>query len=164
MSKLKKTIFYSLLFFQTLNASADSRISDVRVHSYKSQKIYLSPGLVTLINFPCQTEMTVVGNEFDAKAQISPVNAKIVILNLTRIEAQATNLIVKCVNKSKQFVFDIVPSRSNHQDVVYVSSLGTLESNLRLIKSSNETSDSSGLSHSKDISKRNLKLIKKGQL
>lgn len=89
-------------------------------HSDLSQveKIYLSPGLVSLIEFPQNIIEVRVGNPKSLKALISQVSPKELTIYLTNGTSVASNLIVRA--EKRIFVFDIVPSKSNHQDYVKI--------------------------------------------
>lgn len=84
------------------------------------EKIYLSPGLVSLVEFPQNIIEVRVGNPKSVKALISQVSPKELTIYLTGGVSAPSNLIVRA--EKRVFVFDIVPSRVNHQDYVKIRS------------------------------------------
>lgn len=84
----------------------------------KVDKIYLSPGLVSLIEFPQNIIEVRVGNPRSLKALISQVSPKELTVYLTGGTSAPSNLIVRA--EKRVFVFDVVPSKSNHQDYIKI--------------------------------------------
>ncbi len=84
------------------------------------EKIYLSPGLVSLVEFPQNIIEVRVGSPKSVKALISQVSPKELTIYLTGGASAPSNLIVRA--EKRVFVFDIVPSRANHQDYVKIRS------------------------------------------
>lgn len=84
----------------------------------KVDKIYLSPGLVSLIEFPQNIIEVRVGNPRSVKALISQVSPKELTVYLTSGTSAPSNLIVRA--EKRVFVFDVVPSKSNHQDYIKI--------------------------------------------
>ena len=151
-----KSMSLVLISLFTVTSFARDRISDLNAKRYQPNPIYLSTGLVSILNFPCEVEMVIVGNEVDAKALISPSDKKIVIVIISRVSAQATNLVAKCQNRKKHFVFDLVPSRTNHQDVVYINTTGFVISKAELMDQSKIKGSTSS------IEVKEPKLIRRG--
>jgi hypothetical protein len=81
-------------------------------------RIYLAPGLGALVLFPCALVEVFVGRGEDLKAQISPSDKKTLFLNLKLNSSLPTNMIAKCEPEKNVFVFDVIPSKSQHQDLV----------------------------------------------
>lgn len=106
------------------NANAESipRIQAKRVNRGEVEKIYLAPGLGSMVIFPCLLQEIFIGRSDDLKAQISPSDKKVLLLNLTLNSSLPTNLIAKCEGTRLVSVFDIIPSRSLHQDVIEIRS------------------------------------------
>lgn len=103
-----------------LEAFAVSRIQSTRVDRGSVMKIQLSPGLGSLLKFPCELEEVFVGRNEGVNAQISPNSKKNLFLNLKSNALSPTNMIVKCQEDRNVFVFDVVPSKSTHQDYMEV--------------------------------------------
>jgi hypothetical protein len=82
--------------------------------------IYLAPGLGSVVLFPCALSEVFVGRAEDLKAQISPNDKKVLLLNLKLNTSLPTNLIARCESEKSPYVFDIFPSRQKHQDVVEI--------------------------------------------
>lgn len=112
--------------------SAPERISAFRKNLSKAEKILISPGLVTLLEFPNAITEVRVGSPESLKVQISKVSPKELTVYLSSSDSRPTNLIVRA--DRRVFVFDVIPSKNSHQDYVKVrSSFGAPE--LAFVKS-----------------------------
>lgn len=101
----------------------------------KVQKVYLSPGLVSVIEFPKPIVEVRVGNAKSVKAIISQASPKELTLYFSNSQSVASNIIVRA--DRSVYVLDIVPSHSTHQDYLKVSgSFGgaSVQSNAQLIQ------------------------------
>ena len=116
---MKNLLFVISLF--TINAHAD-RIQSLRFDKSQVQRIYLSPGLGSIVLFPCALEEVFVGRTDDLKVQISPNDKKTLFMNLKLNSSLPTNVIVKCTTDRSIFVFDVIPSKIRHQDFVEIRS------------------------------------------
>ncbi|GIL17047.1 MAG: hypothetical protein BroJett040_07980 [Oligoflexia bacterium] len=96
------------------------RIQSLRFDRSQVQRIYLAPGLGSILLFPCGLVEIFVGRSEDLKAQISPNDKKTLFLNLKLNSSLPTNIIAKCESDRSVFVFDVIPSRNKHQDVVEI--------------------------------------------
>lgn len=106
--------------FSLFVALADiPRISSVHKSLNRVDLISISPGLVTILEFPKPIIEVRVGNSEILSTSISTVSSKELTLSLNRLNV-ATNLVVKSGNRF--FVFDVVSNTSHHQDYVKVSS------------------------------------------
>ena len=110
-------LFFSLLFFNISFAEVP-RVSSTQTDLSKVQKIYLSPGLVSLIEFPSNIVEVRIGNPESVKAIISQASPKELTLLLTHQSSVPSNLIVRA--EKRVFIFDLVPSQSLHQDYIKV--------------------------------------------
>lgn len=114
-----------LIFTFSISALAESnipkRIVALRFDRGSVQTIYLAPGMGSLVTFPCALKEVMVGRSEDLKAQISPNDKKSLLLNLKLNTSLPTNLIARC-EPSGNYVFDVIPSKSKHQDVVEIKS------------------------------------------
>lgn len=110
-------LFFSLLFFNISFAEV-ARVSSTQTDLSKVQKIYLSPGLVSLIEFPSNIVEVRIGNPESVKAIISQASPKELTLLLTHHGSTPSNLIVRA--EKRVFIFDLVPSQSLHQDFIKV--------------------------------------------
>ncbi len=97
---------------------AAERISSTQVNLAKSEKVMISPGLVSVIEFPQNIIEVRVGNLKSVKAIISQNSPKELTVYLSSSASIPTNIIVRA--EKRIFVFDIVPSRTNHQDYIKV--------------------------------------------
>lgn len=96
------------------------RIQSTRFDRSQVKRIFLAPGLGSIILFPCALVETFVGRSEDLKAQISPNDRKTLFLNLKLNSSLPTNLIARCEADKAVFVFDVIPSQVKHQDVVEI--------------------------------------------
>jgi len=94
------------------------RIKDEVLNRYAVRKIYLSEGLVSVLEFRDEVLEVRAGNAEIVKVSFSGVNKKELTLRLLTQRLGPTNLIVRAGRN--QFVFDIIPSRKVHEDVIYV--------------------------------------------
>lgn len=106
------SLFLSLAFAQT------ERISTVNHNLAKVDKIYIAAGLVSVLEFPQNIIEVRVGDVSSVKVAISQVSPKEMTVYLSSSASKATNLIVRA--EKKIYVFDIIPSKSNHQDYVKI--------------------------------------------
>lgn len=116
---MKNLLFVISLF--TINAHAD-RIQSLRFDKSQVQRIYLAPGLGSIVLFPCALEEVFVGRTDDLKVQISPNDKKTLFMNLKLSSSLPTNVIVKCSPDRSIFVFDVIPNKIRHQDFVEIRS------------------------------------------
>lgn len=101
-------------------ASPVGRITSISKDLSKSDLIHVSPGLATVVEFPKPIIEVRVGNPGILKTSISSVSPNELSLFLGKENVGPTNLIVR--SDRRVYVFDIVPSRSIHQDFIRVSS------------------------------------------
>jgi hypothetical protein len=117
---LKKYLLISALLFAQHNYSLE-RIQSESVDKGKVSKVYVAPGLATLMKFPCVIKEAIVGNNSLVKAVVSEKDSQSLIVNLSGPNKTATNLIVRCISQESPFVFDVISSRTLHQDYVNIS-------------------------------------------
>lgn len=115
---MKKLLFVTSVMFLTPVMAQVERIQSYRFDRSQVMRIYLAPGLGSLVLFPCALVEVFVGRGEDLKAQISPSDKKTLFLNLKLNSSLPTNLIAKCEPERNIFVFDVIPSKSQHQDLV----------------------------------------------
>ncbi|MGZ3769353.1 MAG: hypothetical protein ACXVCP_08495 [Bdellovibrio sp.] len=114
---MKKIFLTSLLLSMTVFAGP-KRIQSVLFDKGNPHKIFLHPGLGTVITFPCFVSDSFLGDESQAEIKPSPSNRKNLLLSLRSTASRATNLIVRCEGQHSHFVLDIVPSKIIHQDIL----------------------------------------------
>lgn len=119
---MKKLFVLCSLLFPSMVFAEVARIKSTRFDRGSVMTIYLAPGLGSLLMFPCSLEEVFVGRSDDVSSQISTVNKKNLYLNLRLNSSLPTNLIAKCEEEKNVFVLDIIPSKSNHQDLVDIRS------------------------------------------
>ncbi len=94
------------------------RISGQVVDLGKVHPIYMVPGMATLIEIPDAVTGIRIGNP-DAVTYFQPAKPENeVTLVLKDNNARPTNLIIR--SGKRKYVFDIIPSRTVHQDTVEV--------------------------------------------
>lgn len=98
------------------------RIQSFRFDRSQVKQIYLAPGLGTKIMFPCALAEAFAGRNDDLKTQISPNDKKVLYLNLKLNNSYPTNLIVSCETEKTPYVFDVIPSKTRHQDIIEIKS------------------------------------------
>lgn len=115
---MKKLLFVTNLLFFAPAFGQVERIQSTRFDRSQVMRIYLAPGLGSLVIFPCALVEVFVGRGEDLKAQISPSDKKTLFLNLKLHSSLPTNMIAKCEPERNVFIFDVIPSKSQHQDLV----------------------------------------------
>ncbi|GEM_PF-3308057 len=108
--------FFSLLL--PLAFADVPRLSISQSDLSQVSKIYLAPGLVSLVEFPQNIIEVRVGSPHLVKALISQVSPKELTLYLNGQAHFASNLIVR--SEKRIFVFDVIPSKTNHQDYIKI--------------------------------------------
>ncbi|MBC7457828.1 MAG: hypothetical protein H7235_06090 [Bdellovibrionaceae bacterium] len=131
------------------------RIESKYVSAGESSKIYLKPGLVSVLEFPYPILEVRIGNPAELKGAISQVSPKEITLYLKSSHSRITNLIVR--SDKKLFIFDVIPSESQHQDYVRISgSLGSITVSAQLLKTES-VSIAPGIRKLPDIRKPHVK-------
>lgn len=105
-------------FFIATAFAQTSRISATNYNLSSVDKVYVSAGLVTVLEFPQNIIEVRVGDIQSVKAIISQASPKELTVYLSSSVAHASNLIVRA--EKKVYVFDIVPSTANHQDYIKI--------------------------------------------
>ncbi|MFZ3231735.1 MAG: hypothetical protein WA160_16120 [Pseudobdellovibrio sp.] len=111
-----------MLLFKLLLVSAFAQIPRIEskyLNISESSKIFIKPGLISVLELPQNIIEVRIGNPNDLKAVISQVSPKEITLYFKNSNVSATNLIIR--SERKVFVFDIIPSNSKHQDYIKVS-------------------------------------------
>ena len=118
---MKYIVYISLLlFFISFNAfSKISRIENFEVDRKKVSKIYISFSKAQVIRFPEAIEEVRLGLPNFFETEISKTYKKELTVFLKKDINFPSNLIVR-TSSSKVFVFDLVPSKYNHQDVLFI--------------------------------------------
>jgi hypothetical protein len=119
---MKNSMLVLNLLLFAHSAFALDRIETTRFDRSAVKTIYLAPGLGSIILFPCPLLEVFVGRSEDLKAQISPSDKKTLFLNLKLNSSLPTNMITRCEGERNVYVFDVLPSRMKHQDVVDIRS------------------------------------------
>lgn len=110
-----------MLFFSLLVSSAlaqTERVSTVNHNLSTVDKIYVTAGLASVVEFPKNIIEVRVGDSQSVKAIISQVSPKELTVYLSSTASKASNLIVRA--DKRMYVFDVVPSTTNHQDYVKI--------------------------------------------
>lgn len=117
-----------LMMSVSLSFSVD-RISEQNFDLKKTKRIYMTAGRASVLDFPCDIHTTVSGLHDDIKWEIGPEKSNHLVLWLSDETSEPTNLIVRC--EERVFVFDVLPSESNHQDYVKINKAFKYSSNTR---------------------------------
>lgn len=117
-----KSLLFVISSFSLLCSADTERIQSMRFDKSKVERIYLAPGLGSIVIFPCGIQEAFVGRSDDLKVQISPNDKKTLFLNLKLNSSLPTNVIAKCEIEKSIFVFDVIPSKVRHQDLVEIRS------------------------------------------
>lgn len=129
----------SLIFSLPVLAQNPERITAIHFNKGKVERIYMAPGLATALTFPCDLDEATVGRDEDLKAKVSPTSKRHLSLFLATSVSLPTNLIVRCGDKQELYVFDVVPSVINHQDVLRITGsyggAGLKDNHIQLIDS-----------------------------
>lgn len=109
----------------------ESKILDLGL----THKVYLKPGLVSVVEFPKPIVEVRVGNPKSLKAIISQVSPKELTMYFSSSSEVPSNIIVR--SDKRVYVLDVIPSQSSHQDFVKVTGFGgpTLTANADKIES-----------------------------
>ncbi len=102
--------------------SQPRRIQSVLFDKGEPHKIFLNPGLASVVNFPCFVADSVLGSDTEALIRFSPTTKKSLYLSLKLNASVATNLLVRCEDQTTYFVLDLIPSMRVHQDVLEIRS------------------------------------------
>jgi len=113
-----KILTLTLLFF-TIEVSAVSRIENFNVDRKKVNKIYLSFSKASIIRFPFPIEEVRLGLPNFYSSEVSKTYSRELTLFLSSDSNNPSNLIVRTSDESL-YAFDLVPSKYNHQDIVFV--------------------------------------------
>lgn len=109
-------LFFSIFF---IFAQAQSNRIESNFHNVGApSKLFLKPGLISVIEFPQQISEVRIGNPNSVKTLISQISPKELTVFFKSANAVPTNLIVR--SDRKVFVFDLIPSKSTHQDYVKI--------------------------------------------
>lgn len=112
--------FKVFLVLLNLSFAEVNRISSVTKDLGKVEKIYLNEGLISVLDFPEEVSDVKVGNAKDFKIILSEKFPKEITVFLSRGNVGIfTNLIVR--TGRGVYVFDLVSSKTNHQDYLKVT-------------------------------------------
>lgn len=129
-------IKFILYLYISIYTNAVDRIAEVVIDRSKPFPIYMNPGRTTTIDLPCSASYALAGTYNDLKAEIGPDKDSSIVLWLTSHASTSTNLVVRC--DDRVIVFDVIPSRINHQDYLKVLKISSGSRNAKLIATSSE--------------------------
>jgi len=105
------------LILTSLAWASPKRIDhNAQITDTAAKRIYLKPGLMTLLKLPCKITESSLGDPDSFKLSFSKKNQKRVALKAIKKGTYATNLILLC--KERAYVFDLIAQNKIHQDVV----------------------------------------------
>lgn len=115
-----KKIFLISMLIPTISVASTKRIQSVFFDKGLPHKIYLHPGLGSVVIFPCFVSDSFLGDDSQVDVRPSPSTRKNLLLNLKSNASKPTNLIVRCEGQLTHFVLDIIPSSTTHQDILEI--------------------------------------------
>lgn len=118
ISFLSAVLFSALLFGAEAPTTPPRRLSSNIVDLGRVSPIHMVPGMATLIELPGPVTGIRTGNPDDLQYFRPEKPENEITLILKNAKAQPTNLIVR--SGKRKFVFDIIPSKSVHQDTIEV--------------------------------------------
>ncbi len=110
---------FNIIFATQISAGSVARIENFEVNRKEVAKIYMSFSKATIIRFPEAIEEIRLGLPNYYEAEISKIYKKELTLHLIENVNIPSNLIIRTTSETV-FVFDLVPSEINHQDVVFI--------------------------------------------
>jgi hypothetical protein len=99
-------------------AQPPRRISSKYVDRGRPQTIYMVAGMATLIELPTPINQVRVGNADDVQYTKPDQPENEITLFLKSAQAKPTNLFL--ISGKSKYIFDIVPSKSIHQDYIEI--------------------------------------------
>lgn len=108
-----------MILFSTQLFASVPRIENFDIDRKKVSKVYISFSKALIIRFPEAIEEIRLGLPNFYEAEISKIYKKEITLHLIDNIKIPSNLIVR-TSSSKIYVFDLVPSLINHQDVLFI--------------------------------------------
>jgi len=119
---MKNNLLCSFLLSVFVGEICSANIPPERIRSSvldrgKVTRIYMAPGMGSLLNLPCSIAEILVGRESELTARVSTTTKSSLYLNLNSSSSTPTNLIVRCDRRNVTLVFDVIPSKLLHQDV-----------------------------------------------
>ncbi|MCB0385399.1 MAG: hypothetical protein KDD43_08405, partial [Bdellovibrionales bacterium] len=121
--RLENLVAFSLFLLvtgATTSALGQQRISSLFFDRSTVGQLFIKPGLSTAVQFPCNIDEVKVGLKESLETSVSKTLKSELVISARSSLSQITNLIVRCM--AGVFVFDVIPSKENHQD--YVKILG----------------------------------------
>jgi|GEM_PF-6099761 len=100
-------------------ATAVAGVSRVGVEELSAKKptlVRVTPGRITVMDFPCELSHSLSGLHDDVHTQIGPDSKRTLSLWLTGNSSSPTNLAIRC--EGVLYVLDIFPNQYNHQDYI----------------------------------------------
>ncbi|MCB0361092.1 MAG: hypothetical protein KDD35_00115 [Bdellovibrionales bacterium] len=108
----------SLCFLPILSFSEPLRISSQFFDRSQVGRVYIRPGLSSILQFPCDIEEAKLGMKSSLEVEISKTLKSELILSAKSGLVDPTNLIVRCTHGN--FVFDVIPNPELHQDIIKI--------------------------------------------
>ncbi len=112
-------MLFRLFLYCAVVSAGTPRISRENIDLSTPKSVYLSEGLVSVVEFPKNISEVRLGDTRVVKALISEKSPRELSLFLKSKSFGATNIIVRA--ERSVFVMDIVPSVKTHQDFIKVS-------------------------------------------
>lgn len=119
---MSKSIFFIIITLCfVLNAQSVKRIKSISFNKAKVERIYIAAGMTSLVTFNCDINEMISGNDEQVSLKPLITNKKQMIITLAKNAAQPTNIFIKCGQRIDPYIFDIVPSKTNHQDYLKIN-------------------------------------------
>lgn len=112
-------VIFNIIIISSFSNADVLRIENFDLNRKEVAKVYMSFSKATIIRFPEAIEEVRLGLPNFYEAEISKLFKKELTLHLIQNVNIPSNLIVRTTSETI-FVFDLVPSNINHQDVVFV--------------------------------------------
>lgn len=111
-------LFFGFINYSFAQDSIPPRIGATTIDKRHVQKLYIAVGRSTILIFPCNIKTFSTGPTKDISALVNERDSKMLEVWLGRPGGQPAGLKVIC--NEHFFAFDVIPSKTTHQDFVNV--------------------------------------------
>lgn len=131
---MQKKIVSSIITLLPLFAISSElpRIGSLKFNSNIVQKVFVTEGRSSVFIFPCPVKTYSTGPTKDIEAALNERDSTYLEVWLGKVNSQPAGLKVFC--NDSYFVFDIVPSQVNHQDIIKVSATNSIPQTITPIR------------------------------
>lgn len=129
----KKIVFSIITLVPILAISSElPRIGSLKFNSNIVQKVFVTEGRSSVFIFPCPVKTYSTGPTKDIEAALNERDSTYLEVWLGKVNSQPAGLKVFC--NDSYFVFDIIPSQINHQDIIKVSATNSIPQTIAPIR------------------------------